>query len=306
MVTVEGVVDERRPRITARLLRLRQRRDGRAPLWFELAVIAWLFWLYDVVNNLAPTRRVLALANARQMISFERTLGIDIELKLNRWLSGHSVLAFIATYDYFFAHVIVTFTMLALLWWRRPALYRRMRTHLVIINLIAFVIFWRYPLAPPRMLPGLGYVDIVAASHAVISWHSGALVHDADQFAAMPSLHIAWAMWSSLAAWRLWRSRIVAAIAVCYPLLTAVTVLSTGNHYVLDVLAGAATMVFAGALEVVVHRARQRLQIGRRVPVTLAAAARCGTRTRRAAPGHPSASQSAGADATVHTSSGPT
>src|SRR5580698_9597474 len=114
MVTVEGVVDERRPRATARLARLRQRRDGRAPLWFELAVIAWLFWLYDVVNNLAPTRRALALANARQMISFERSLGIDIELTLNRWLSGHSVLAFIATYDYFFAHVIVTFTMLAL------------------------------------------------------------------------------------------------------------------------------------------------------------------------------------------------
>jgi membrane-associated phospholipid phosphatase len=196
--------------------------------------------------------------------------------------------------------------MLALLWWRRPALYRRMRTHLVIINLIAFVVFWRYPLAPPRMLPGLGYVDIVAASHAVISWHSGALVHDADQFAAMPSLHIAWSMWSGLAAWRLLRSRIVAAIAICYPLVTAVIVLSTGNHYLLDVLAGAATMILAGGLEVVAHRARQRLALSQRVPVTLAAAARCGMRTRRGAPLHPSSSPSAGADAGIHTTSGPT
>jgi membrane-associated phospholipid phosphatase len=155
------------------------------------------------------------------------------------------------------------------------------------------------------MLPGLGYVDVVAASHAVISWHSGALVHDADQFAAMPSLHIAWAIWSSLAAWRLFRSRIARAVALCYPLVTAFTVLATGNHYVLDVLAGAATMLTAGGLELALDRARQRLQLGRRVPVTLAAAARCGMRTRRGVAPLPSAS-SPGADSAAHTSSGPT
>jgi len=305
MVMVEGVVDERRPRVAARLNRLRRRRDGRAPLWFELAVMAWLFWLYDVINDLAPTRRALALANAHAMLSLERSLGVDIELTLNRWLNAHSVLAFIATYDYFFAHVIVTFAMLALLWWRQPALYRRMRTRLVIVNLIAFAIFWRYPLAPPRMLPGLGYADVVADSHAVISWHSGALVHDADQFAAMPSLHIAWAMWSSMAAWRLFRTRIVAALAICYPLLTAFTVLATGNHYVLDVLAGAVTLLTAVGLEVLLQRARARLALGRRVPVKLAAA-RCGMRSRaRAGLAHASAQQ-AGADGAVQRSSGPT
>ena len=87
----------------------------------------------------------------------------------------HSVLAFIATYYYFFAHALVTLAVLAILWWRTPALYRRMRTQLVLINLIAFVVFWRYPLAPPRMLAGLGFQDIVASTHAVISWHSAAL-----------------------------------------------------------------------------------------------------------------------------------
>jgi len=243
------------------LPRLR-RRDGRAPLTLELAVMAWLFWLYDVINNLAPTRAELALRNASGVLSVERSLHLDIELRLNRWLSAHSVLAFIATYYYFFAHVLVTFAVLALLWWRAPPLYRRMRTQLVIINLIAFAVFWRYPLAPPRMLPGLGFQDIVSQSHGVFSWHSGALQKDADQFAAMPSLHVAWALWSALSLWQLLRRRVARVLAVLHPTVTAVVVVATGNHWLLDVLAGAATFVLGVAagrlLERVIRAWRRR------------------------------------------------
>jgi hypothetical protein len=227
-----------------RLGRLR-RRDGRAPLTVELAVIAWLFWLYDVINNLAPTRVAQARDNARDILSFEQSLHIDFERSLDRWLSAHAVLAFIATYWYFFAHVIVTFAVLAWLWWRRSDHYRQQRLQLVFINLIAFAVFWRYPLAPPRMLAGLGYRDVVASTHAVISWDSGALVRDADQLAAMPSLHVAWASWSALALFQLAgaRRRIVRGLVVLYPLLTAVIVIATGNHWVTDVVAGALTFV---------------------------------------------------------------
>jgi hypothetical protein len=228
-----------------RLVPRLRRRDGRAPLLVELGVIAWLFWLYDVVNNLAPTRVALAHHNARNLLSLERGLHIDIERALNRWLAGHAVLAFFATYWYFFAHVIVTFAVLAVLWWRRPDLYRRMRTPLVFVNLIAFAVFWRYPLAPPRMLTGLGYRDVVASTHAVISWDSGALVHDADQLAAMPSLHVAWALWSALSLWQMVRRPFVRALVAIYPPVTAVIVIATGNHWLLDVLAGAATFVLA-------------------------------------------------------------
>ena len=229
--------------------RLLRRRDGRAPLWIELAVAGWLFWLYDVVNDFAPERRAFARNNALSLLSFERSLGIDIERSLNHWLSLHSVLAFVATYYYFFAHALVTAGVLAWLWWRAPVRYRRMRTQLVLINLIAFVVFWRYPLAPPRMFPKLGYSDVVAASHAVISWHSAALSHDADQFAAMPSLHIAWASWSALAIWRMASRPALRALGPVHVALTAFVVLATGNHYLVDVLAGGATAALGVALE---------------------------------------------------------
>jgi membrane-associated phospholipid phosphatase len=246
--------------------RVGRRADGRAPLWIELAIIAWLFWLYDVINDLAPLRRALALRDATQLLAFERSLGLDPELTLNRWLARHATLATIASDYYFFAHAVITFAALALLWWRAPALYRRLRTPLVVINLIAFVVFWRYPLAPPRSFPALGFVDVIARSGALVSWHSGVLVHDSDQFAAMPSLHVAWAIWSAIAVWGLTRRPALRAIAAIYPLLTSVIVLATGNHYLLDVLAGAATAGLAFAVDYAARLALRRWRVRIRRP----------------------------------------
>jgi hypothetical protein len=241
--------------------RVTRRVDGRAPLWIELAVVAWLFWLYDVINNFAPLRQALALRDATGVLSLERSLHLDLELALNRWLAAHGALAFVACSYYFFSHAIVTFALLAWLWWSAPVLYRRLRTQLVIINLIAFAVFWRYPLAPPRMFPNLGFVDVVAASHAALSWQSGALVHEANQFAAMPSLHFAWAAWCGIALWQCYRRRAAALLAIVYPLLTAVVVIATANHYLLDVLAGGASVLAALGLQ---HALEHLLAIRRR------------------------------------------
>jgi len=272
MASVEGVA------VVARMLpgrlwrRVGHRADGRAPIWIELGVIAWLFWLYDVINNTAPLRLALARRNAVGLLSFEHTLGLDFERSLNHWLTGHMTLGSIASYYYFFAHGGVTIAVLVLLWWRNAPLYRRLRTRLVLVNLIAFVVFWRYPLAPPRMFPGRGFVDVIGNSHSLVSWSSGALVDDADQLAAMPSLHIAWAIWSAIGLWQLFRQRWITVVAVLYPLTTAFVVLSTGNHYVLDVVAGAATICLAFALQSAIDRLCARAIAGRRAALAAASA----------------------------------
>ena len=102
--------------------------------------------------------------------------------------------------------------------------------------MLAFIVFWRFPVAPPRMLPG--FVDVVAATHAIGSWHTGALASHANELAAMPSLHIAWAVWCTVVVWRISTRGWARALAVVYPFVTAFAVLSTGNHFVLDVLGG--------------------------------------------------------------------
>jgi membrane-associated phospholipid phosphatase len=210
----------------------------------ELLVVAWLAWVYDTVNDLAPLREKLALAHGREILGFERSLHIAPELALNRWLVAHQTLGTLLSYYYDNAHFIVTFGLLCWLWWKRADLYRPLRSTLVAINVIGLIVFWLYPVAPPRMLDG--FTDVIASSHTLGSWHTGSLAADANQFAAMPSLHIAWAAWCGLVLWRLSPRRWVRTLALLYPSLTAFAVIATGNHYVLDLLGG--LMTFAVAL----------------------------------------------------------
>jgi hypothetical protein len=238
--------------------------------WLDALVIVWLLWIYDAVNNLAPVRQRAALAHGMGVLHLERILHLDPERTLNRWLVGHHTLGLALSYYYDNAHFIVTLGLLGWLWWKRADLYRPLRNSLVLINLIGLAVFWRYPVAPPRMLAGFN--DVVAASGTIGSWHTGSLAKDANQLAAMPSLHIAWAVWCSLALWLLARGpadpahpprartlpapaasavggratrRALRAAAILYPCLTAFAVLATGNHYLLDLLAGLATAALA-------------------------------------------------------------
>jgi PAP2 superfamily len=228
----------------------------RSPLWVEALVIAWLCWVYDAVNNLAPVRLHAALAHGWALLRLERTLGLDPEVALNHWLTHHHTLGLLLSDYYDNAHFLVTLGLLGWLWWRRADIYRPLRNTLVLVNVIAFVVFWQFPVAPPRMLPG--FVDVVAATHAIGSWHTGALASQANQLAAMPSLHIAWALWCTLVVWRLTARAWLRVLAAIYPCLTAFAVLATGNHYVFDLLGGVATLLVA-ALAVRVLQPRLRL-----------------------------------------------
>jgi hypothetical protein len=215
--------------------------------WLETLVIVWLCWVYDIVSNLAPLRQQVALAHASGILNVERALHLDPELTLNRWLAAHHSLGLALSDYYDNAHFIVTLGLLGgLWWWRRVDLYPPLRNSLVAINVIGLAVFWLYPVAPPRMLAG--YSDVVASTQAFGSWHSGALASAANQLAAMPSLHMAWAAWCGLVLWRLSTRRWVRALALAYPALTCAAVLATGNHFLLDVFAGLATAALAVVL----------------------------------------------------------
>ncbi len=227
----------------------------RSPWWVELLVIGWLGWMYDAITNLAPLRVHLAIAHARDVLSLEQTLHIDPEHTLDRWLAGQHTLGLVISDYYDNAHFIVTLGLLGWLWWRRADIYRPLRNSLVLVNVLAFVVFWRYPVAPPRMLPG--FTDVVASTHAIGSWHTGSLASHANEFAAMPSLHIAWAVWCSIAVWALTSRPWVRALAVLYPCLTALAVLATGNHFLLDIVGGLLTIAVAMLIVEALSRARR-------------------------------------------------
>jgi PAP2 superfamily len=231
--------------------------------WIELLVIAWLCWIYDAITNLAPLRLHVALAHARDVLRLEQSLHIDPERTLDRWLAGHHTLGLLVSDYYDNAHFIVTLGLLGFLWWRRANVYRPLRNSLVLVNVLAFIVFWRFPVAPPRMLPG--FTDVVASTHAIGSWHTGALASQANQLAAMPSLHIAWAVWCTVVVWKITTRVWLRVLATIYPFMTAFAVLSTGNHFVLDVFGGLATIALSLVLVGLLGRRWRRPQeLGRR------------------------------------------
>jgi hypothetical protein len=225
---------------------LSQAPPRRSRWWVELLAIAWLGWAYDAITNLTTLHISAALANARGILHVERLLHMDPELTLDRWLAGHHTLGLVVSNYYDNAHFIVTLGLLGWLWWRRADLYRPLRNTLVLVNVLGFVVFWLFPVAPPRMLDG--FTDVVASTHAFGSWHTGALASHANQVAAMPSLHIAWAAWCTLALWRASERPIVRVLAVAYPCMTSMAVLATGNHFVLDIVGGLAVLAIAALL----------------------------------------------------------
>jgi hypothetical protein len=230
----------------------------RSRWWVEALALLWLLWVYEALTNVAPLRLHTALAHAEGLLHAEQALHLDPERALDTWLAGQHTLGVILSDYYDNAHFVVTLGVLGWLWWRRADIYRPLRNSLVLVNLLAFVVFWLYPVAPPRMLAG--FVDIVESSHTFGSFHSGSLASHADELAAMPSLHIAWAVWCSLALWRMSARRWVRGLAILYPFLTAFAVIATGNHFVFDIIGG----LLAIGLSVAIVQLAERRRAARR------------------------------------------
>jgi len=201
----------------------------------EVAVVLLLLRAYDAIRAHAQVRTAAALRNGWDLLHVERLMHIDLERSVNHWTALHLAVSLAASYWYQFLHVSVTLAVLLWCYWRRPANYRRARNALVLTNLFGLVFFLLYPAAPPRFLPGAGFIDAVADAGFGTS-HGGPVT--ADQYGAFPSLHLAWAVWTAVVASRLVRRDWLRRLWRCYPLITASVVVATGNHYLLDVLGG--------------------------------------------------------------------
>jgi hypothetical protein len=238
----------------------RRLRDPRERIWLgvDLLIVAWLIWLFDAINNLAPVRQQLAERNGDRVLDLERSLHLDPEHALDTSLARHNELSRVVVFWYENVHIVVTLAVYALLWWRRADLLAVMRWVLVIVNFVALAVFWSFPVAPARMLGG-GYIDLVARVHGLPVWQYGATALDSNQLCSLPSLHIAWATWCSIAVWNMTRRRTLRALTVVYPFVTSYAVMATGNHYLLDALSGAA---LTGAAFLLLSRTPIRGRLG--------------------------------------------
>jgi hypothetical protein len=236
----------------------RKSRRRRPSWWSQAAIIALILWAYDAINNLSPLRHAAAIAHGVDIVNFERRLHLDPEMALNRWLSPHIAFGRVVGDYYDVLHFVVTLGVLGWVWWRHPQRYRLLRNALIGINVVGFVVFWLFPVAPPRMLSSFGFVDVIAVTHAVGAWSTGAFASQANEYAAMPSLHVAWALWCAFAVWAVCKDWFRRTFICVYVVTTALVVMATANHYFMDVMAGAATATLSAAVAVWWYRRRRR------------------------------------------------
>lgn len=198
----------------------------------ELIFLLLWFLLFARIDADVGKDFAAATANALALQSAEHAVHLDIELSANTWLARNPVLAQLAVYLYRLYYVVVAGVLL----WvfvRHADVYRKVRRTMVAMMALVLPVYWAVPMSPPRFaLPGA--VDIVARYDILHqeSWTSP------SHYTAMPSMHVGWSLWCAYAVWTALRDTHprLALVSWSFPLLMMADVLTTGNHYVLDIV----------------------------------------------------------------------
>lgn len=236
----------------------------RVPQWVgELVLVAVLYVAYELGRGFHEGTRQVADHTGRTLLHWEQVLHIDPEKWLTVGLDRITVLAVPAAYFYATFHYIITPAVLIWLYVRHRKAYGPARTWLACSTLIGLIMFYIVPTTPPRLL-NLGYPDVMADFSSYGWWGTAGsapkgLGHLTDQLAAMPSLHFGWSLFCGVMIFRHAARTWVRTLGVLYPLTTALVVLSTGNHYVLDVVAGGLVMAAGWGITVLLGRFGRRL-----------------------------------------------
>jgi hypothetical protein len=226
----------------------------------ELLMWVAFYGAYLAIRGVAIGAEPTAMANAHGLIDVERALGIFQEARIQDWFSP--------VVDGLSLYYMLGFGPLVgvVLIWLAAAdrvTYRWLRTALLVSVGIASVIHVLLPMAPPRLVEGLGIADTVGLSHGPDGGHDeGSFMGISfNPYAAMPSMHVGWSLLIGVAGFRAARSPILRAFFAAHPAVMTLTVVATGNHYLLDAVAGATVV---GAALVLIQAARRT---GRLVPV---------------------------------------
>ena len=223
----------------------RTRRRSIAPRgWPHLALQVVLLGSFSVIYALTGlygrNEAGHAIAHARDVLQLETVLHIDWEHGIQDWaLRGPNLLLDVANYTYFNCQFSLSVAFLIWVYFRRNDRFARVRDALLAANYVSLVVMFVYPLAPPRMLGS--FVDTLDANS--VNLHTSFIEKMNNPYSAMPSLHASYAIVISIAGVALTRRWWTKLIWLLYPGLVSYSIVATGNHFVLDVVAGAAVLL---------------------------------------------------------------
>ena len=233
-------------RVVTPMVRIRRALDqllpnGELDALRQVALFVGAYLLYQLVRGLVNGNDVARASwNATKIIDLERTLHVFVEPSIQRWaLSFHWLMDF-ATWFYLNGNYAITGGALLWIYLRRNESFYFVRNTFMVAMLIALVGYSVYPTAPPRLMPEWGFTDIVQQVTGVTA-EQGSAKAFLNLYAAVPSMHVCFALMSGVSMARLASSRLTRVVWALYPLFVAFVVISTANHYLTDAFLGAAT-----------------------------------------------------------------
>ena len=210
--------------------------------WNQLVLVLVIYSAYEYTSSLASGSKSLARANALKEVSFERSLHAFFEQGFQHFFIDHALWLIKAADVYYVSvHFILPVVVLFLLFIKYPERYIRWRNAMALLNGLALIVFVLFPVMPPRLLPAtFHFVDTQAVFGGAGSLDATLMKDAGNQYAAMPSLHFAWAIWCTLAIVSVVKTRWVKVLLLAHPVITVFVVIVTANHFWIDVAAGMA------------------------------------------------------------------
>jgi hypothetical protein len=226
----------------ARLLQARVLPRGWLDVLRQISLFGAAYLAYRLVRGLVVGDANEAFAHARDLISLERSLHVFVEPSIQAWASGSHFLMVLSSYLYVNAQTTVTVAALVYLYLRHNRNFYFVRNMFMVAMAIALLGYIVFPTAPPRFLPEWGFSDSVADLTGVhVSHTSAAMSALVNPYAAVPSMHVAFALMIGWSLARLVRWRIVRVLWLLYPFLMAFVIVVTANHFIFDAFLGALT-----------------------------------------------------------------
>jgi hypothetical protein len=208
----------------------------------QVALFAAAYLAYRLVRGLVEGDANAAFAHARDVISLELSLHVFVEPSIQAWASGSHTLMDFLSWLYVNAQTTVTVSALVYLYLRHNRSFYFVRNMFVIAMFVALVGYTVFPTAPPRFMPEWGFIDSVANVTGVHVNHASASLNAlVNPYAAVPSMHVCFALMIGWPLARLARRRVVKVVWFLYPFLMAFVIIATANHFIFDAILGALT-----------------------------------------------------------------
>jgi membrane-associated phospholipid phosphatase len=216
---------------------------------FGFQVAIWFGFLaaYQLARGLADRDPAQAFRNGFKVIGIERNAHALFELTVQRLIDSSGVLRLAASWTYWSSEFVIVGIGLLWVYLRRNDAFIRFRNTILLANLIGLVGYVAVPTAPPRMFRTAGFDDTLQA-FASLNHGSSLITFISNPYAAMPSLHAADALIVGITLAALCRRRIVKAFWLIYPVWVWFSVIGTGNHFWLDVVAGILVALLAAGI----------------------------------------------------------